>query len=306
MKKKKNEKKAHRIEILKNIFKYIAFTSSIIGVCIEVYNIVSVVLSGREGLVGHISYAAVFLLVLAISLIAILFNRNDLSIFAKTQKMVSHNKEVMHGLRDDFFIAQGIIQTTQDPRRRLEAVINMLLPVVGKMSETLKSVTGADVRVCVKIIHAEKYDDNSTEYSIRTICRNEHRNTNVARAEYDVSDMAICENTDFSVIMNGLQDYFHVDDLYKYSENNVYRNSTHGWEDRYRSAMVFPIRLNIEKTHKTNKYDLMGFVCVDSKFKTTFIGKIGSLCEDYCIGIADTLYVYMKRLFEIQKIEVTI
>lgn len=70
----------------------------------------------------------------------------------------------------------------------------------------------------------------------------------------------IKNNTDFSSLMENNSKFFFVSDLKKYSAFEIYKNENRNYLQRYNTTMVFPIR----KKGKDKKYDIIGFLCVDS------------------------------------------
>ena len=81
------------------------------------------------------------------------------------------------------------------------------------------------------------------------------------------------ENTDFDKIINGNEEYFYVTDLKKYKQTHEYRNSNEH-VDIYNGTIVVPIKIRNEYIHfsteKSNEYNLLGFLCVDSESNRAF------------------------------------
>lgn len=70
----------------------------------------------------------------------------------------------------------------------------------------------------------------------------------------------IKNNTDFKALIESNGKFFFVSDLKKFSAFKNYKNESKNYLQRYNTAMVFPIR----KKGKDKKYDIIGFLCVDS------------------------------------------
>lgn len=70
----------------------------------------------------------------------------------------------------------------------------------------------------------------------------------------------IKNNTDFRALTENNGKFFFVSDLKKYSAFYNYKNESQNYLQRYNTTMVFPIR----KKGKDKKYDIIGFLCVDS------------------------------------------
>jgi len=162
MDKDKNKKTAKiAYEYIKNLTKYIIFVVSVFGIIIELLHIFNALKIKYGGIFSYVMIW-IFFCAFIISLIGLIFNRYDFSVFAKTRKIIHSIKVTIHCLRDDFFEANRIIlssNSNNDKEKTIKAVIDMLLPVVNITSETLKDVTGADVRTCIKIIDKRVCED---------------------------------------------------------------------------------------------------------------------------------------------------
>lgn len=70
----------------------------------------------------------------------------------------------------------------------------------------------------------------------------------------------IKNNTDFRALIENNGKFFFVSDLKKYSAFTNYKKESKNYLQRYNTSIVFPIR----KKGKDKKYDIIGFLCVDS------------------------------------------
>jgi hypothetical protein len=70
----------------------------------------------------------------------------------------------------------------------------------------------------------------------------------------------IKNNTDYRSLIENNGKFFFVSDLKKYSAFTNYKNESKNYLQRYNTVIVFPIR----KKGRDKKYDIIGFLCVDS------------------------------------------
>jgi hypothetical protein len=70
------------------------------------------------------------------------------------------------------------------------------------------------------------------------------------------------------------------------------------WPLVYRSTLVWPIRKRDSRSEVNAQQHLLGFLCVDSRARGVFWRRY-----DFDTGaiVADALYVYMKRYFELHR-----
>lgn len=79
----------------------------------------------------------------------------------------------------------------------------------------------------------------------------------------------IKNNSDFYALVKNNGKFFFVSDLKKYSALKSYKNESTHYLQRYNTTMVFPIR----KKGKDKKYDIIGFLCMDSPQKLNNVKK---------------------------------
>lgn len=100
----------------------------------------------------------------------------------------------------------------------------------------------------------------------------------------------IKNNTDFRALIENKGKFFFVSDLKKYSVLKDYKSESKNYLQRYNTTMVFPIR----KKEKDKKYDIIGFLCVDSPQRLNNVRKneeVISLFET----TASVLYNFLKQ-----------
>lgn len=107
----------------------------------------------------------------------------------------------------------------------------------------------------------------------------------------------IKNNTDFSALIENKSKFFFVSDLKKYSALNGYKNESKNYLKHYTTTMVFPIR----RKEKDKKYDIIGFLCLDSSQTLNNVKKnqkVISLCKT----AASVYYDFLKQNKDNQEI----
>lgn len=103
--------------------------------------------------------------------------------------------------------------------------------------------------------------------------------------------------------MEGKEDYFAVPDLEEFQGKKGYKNSNAFWQKFYKTTIVAPIRIESQlinnqqqgASKKIDTYNILGFLCVDSKKVAAFKKPFGPLGVEFVKGIADALYIYLER-----------
>ncbi len=202
-----------------------------------------------------------------------------------------------HNLRDTFFDTKRLNETNILTIDYLtEKFISKVKDCVNYLSDTLSSLTGKEVNVCIKVFEPTKngnpYDENNAYIS--TLCRSS--NSQSTRTNKDKISKVI-DNTDFSIILfEGASEFYQVD-LNEYLKNNEYRNSNKLWKKQYKCTIVVPIRIGNKFLNggDDNMYDIMGFVCVDSNSIDTFTNYNILYYVDIVKSFSDALYKYFKQ-----------
>lgn len=165
------------------------------------------------------------------------------------------------------------------------------------------------VSVCIKKIVTDNImNNNFEEWGVATIARS--AGTKQDRYQLYSETPLISENSDFKIIISpkykdsvfSCLDLTKVDEEFidKYGEK--YKNSTLNYLDKYKSTIVAPIRIKINKANpiikpicnKDHQYHLVGFLCIDTEdiFKGDSI--LFNSGIELAKGFADALY----KLFE--------
>ena len=154
-----------------------------------------------------------------------------------------------------------------------ELSLSYLTDMVNKECEDIlellcrlfKRVTGERISACIKLI-ADDCQSTQTFYRSKNTQKNRENRVKNKNPKFS-------ENTDFDKIINGNEEYFYVTDLKKYKQTHEYRNSNEHI-DVYNGTIVVPIKIKNEfihfSTEKSNEYNLLGFLCVDSKSNRAF------------------------------------
>lgn len=178
--------------------------------------------------------------------------------------------------------------------------------VVNFLAEAITESSGFKTSACIKyfIPYAEDlgkesdiHDRKYINYELRTLCRS--ANSHPDRFTYD-SIQKTSENTALKRIMFENWDYFAVTDLFRFEKdyNEEYLNSNPNWQKYYRSTIVAPIRIRsdiIDITTEKDKYNILGFICVDSEYNQTFQDNELRDYVELVESFADIMYQYFDR-----------
>jgi len=222
--------------------------------------------------------------------------KNDRISLGKVYSKCFH--ELLHDIRnyleeDDYICKNQIYSNAFEYKKK---VTEISIALMNKLSARLTEAFGIDIRACVKLFGF--IDANYEKSMLMTLARNETDLNNMLREQY--KKIKVCENTDFEKIFQSTKDsdenaaFFFQEDLIKYSKKNEYKNSTKDWQKRYKTTIVMPIRyLRIDiKDIEEPSYDLLGFLCVDSKNTKAFSSGYTTFIIELLKGIADILYHY--------------
>lgn len=180
-----------------------------------------------------------------------------------------------------------------------------LTNILNALCNIMECYTGREIHSCIKIINCNNPNniidiDNAT---VSTFCRSKGSDD---RGDYEKrSDpIYIKKNTDFKEIVKNGKSYFYIQDLEKYDKylkkNNLgsYENSNTNYYSFYKSTIVMPIRIEIDKLYdisKTEKYNIIGFLCVDSLSTDAFLKKQEVFNCNIIRAFADTIYVLLSQ-----------
>lgn len=159
------------------------------------------------------------------------------------------------------------------------------------------------VSVCVKRIVTEKQmDQDFAKWKIETIARS--ASTKQSRNKNNRNPVLITDNSDFMIIISpdfedsvfSCMDLTKVKQEFQETYNEVYKNSTKDFLKYYKSTIVVPIRIQVDKMNCKIRdswvdginYHLVGFLCIDTE--DVFSG---------CVSLFDTGVELAKALADI-------
>lgn len=183
-----------------------------------------------------------------------------------------------------------------------------LVKILDCLCNIMQNYTGRDIKACIKIIN---YDNPNNQIDINkatvsTLCRSSN---STDRGDYEVDNepIYIKRNTDFREIVdetiNTGKPYFYVRDLGAYAKllkksNRKYENSNKDYMDYYTGTIVMPIRIETKKLYniqKKEKYDVIGFLCVDSTAPDAFMNGQEVFNCNIVRAFADNIYVLLGQ-----------
>lgn len=282
------------------IINTVAAISSIVGL------IISVATKDKMALVFYASTGIIVVSVLLTVLIVIKSNKNDK--MNEVNKYARGFHGILHLIRDSYGDLMEVMEdeTYNRPIQFRKYMTEKAMKMMDLLSKNLSEATGFKVRACIKtfdFIRDGEIDKNKMK--LITLARSGQSNVNNMIGEH-YKPIPLNENTDFEYIFNIDEGYieerihfFVVDDLVKYSRKHEYKNSNKKWKKYYTTTIVMPIRYLINPSEDGEKafpqYDIIGYLCVDSKKKNLFAIENRGFVIEYLKGIADILYVYLNE-----------
>ena len=98
------------------------------------------------------------------------------------------------------------------------------------------------------------------------------------------------------------KNYFYQNDLELFSkelekQGKHYKNSNPNWKNDYVGTIVVPIRIDTNNLYnkENGSFDLIGFLCVDSKSKNAFTVQQEAFNVGIMKSFADILYVLLSQ-----------
>lgn len=306
-----NESRVHCIQKIKSnvwifvkyfiaVLNTIAATASIIGLAISIFS------------KDNISTA--FFVSVGIIIIAVLFTIIAVIKSSKNDKMKELNKyaegfhDILHLTRDCY---GELMETVSDgtyvhPAAFRKYMTEHMMKIMDLLSRNLTEGTGCKVRACIKTFDFIKdKETNKSKMNLITLARSGVLNVNNMIDEH-YKKIPLEENTDFNYIFGIKEGYaeerkhfFIAHDLIKYSQEKEYENSNKKWKKLYRTTIVMPIRYLVipdgDEGEGEPEYDIIGYLCIDSKKKNLFSIEQRGFVLDYLKGVADILYVYLNE-----------
>ncbi len=207
-----------------------------------------------------------------------------------------------HNIRDEIADIDSSFDTVEDEKELNKAITLISKRIVDKLSDILAATTGCKIRACIKYFDKCYYEADISKMKIVTLCRS---NMSVHDSIHEQKEkININNNTDFKYIVCKKGSYFAHGNLQKFKKSkkdDEYENSNNDWKKLYNATIVCPIRLLVDN-EENDYYDLIGFLCVDTKNVKAFQGEIGDVCVDFVKAVSDILYVFYNKCLEYKDI----
>lgn len=282
------------------ILNTIAAMASIVGL------IISIVTKEKVAIVFYLS-AGIFIITVLLTILAVIKSgKNDK--LKEVNKYAKGFHDILHLIRDCYGDLMDAIDedTYNRPIVFRKYMTEKMMKMMDLLSINLSDATGHKVRACIKTFDFIRNGEiDKDKMKLITLARSGQSNVNNMISEHNIP-IPLNENTDFEFIFNINEGYveervhfFAVDNLIQFAKQNEYKNSDKRWKKYYTTTIVMPIRYlttpiddrTIEHTH----YDIIGYLCIDSKKKNLFSLENRGFIIEYLKGIADILYVYLNE-----------
>lgn len=237
--------------------------------------------------------------------------KQDYELFINKISNVTHN--LLHRVRNSIYYMEEAYENKQfEAVEDFEQYVTIeFLQLMDSLANSLSNILGTDIRACIKCLkYTATNEEDIKKMNLVTFARSGLKNIDEIMQEH-AQPIPIEENSDFSDIVdkqnnNRQRQYFYEKNLREYDrrlreQGRKYKNSNESWESDYITTIVCPIRLKTRAGSLNSamlKYDLIGFLCVDSLDENAFCGECSDFCLDLLKGMADIMYVYLARFNE--------
>lgn len=226
----------------------------------------------------------------------------------RMSKITKNMHYLLHNVRDTYFKIMLYHKIRRLSRQSLSEIYKLSLQgVMDNLCSTINAYTSREVHACIKLITSEDFDrkmdiNNAT---LVTFCRS--RNSEHKRSRYEENNRPIFlrENSDFYEVVSPEfeKTHFYQGDLIAYDEEKKkngerYKNSNPDWAEFYRGTIVVPIRIERDKLYhieENDAYDIIGFLCVDSKSTDAFTKSMENYLVDMMYAYADVIYILLGQ-----------
>lgn len=238
-------------------------------------------------------------------------SKRDYENFVTKISGLTHN--LLHRVRNSIYYMEDAYNNKQfETARDFEQYVTLeILQLVDSLAIELSKIIGSDIRACIKCLkYTALNEEDINKMNLVTFARSGLKNIDEIMQEH-LQPISIEENTDFSDIVQYSENsrqrqYFYEKNLKDFDEKlkkegKQYKNSNIAWVNDYITTIVCPIRLRRRTSNSEEamlKYDLIGFLCVDSLNEEAFCNEYSDFCFDLLKGMADILYVYLDRFIE--------
>ncbi|MCI8519736.1 MAG: hypothetical protein HFJ51_06885 [Clostridia bacterium] len=261
------------------------------------------------GLIGAGAFYTLLGIILLISIIVIiLFIRKNI----KRKIQIAHSQMVMCDKCEDIYFK--MIKNYKSGGMKAEqfshVILDELKEFLNQVSEMFTLITGKEIYSTLRFLETKKTINKSNVIMLQ-YSKNCERNRieefrKILRGE--IKNLKVVErNTDFYEIIGDNREnrdpYFYEKDLKKYDKNlkkshkKGYKNTTENWEQYYLGRVVVPIRAPNERlffNDKTEGYDIIGFLTIDSKSKYAFSNK--AHLKNFNLSILETYSAYLYMI----------
>ena len=241
-----------------------------------------------------------------------LSTKNDRVSLGKIYSKCFH--ELMHNIRnmledDDLIQLRAPYNSSATYR---DHVTEQSIKLMNELSSHLTEAFHIDVRACIKLFDfispnaVKPYDVNcpiTQDFNVLTFARSNMELNEMKREQH--RKIPVKHNTDFEYIFYhkgiGTKEnpaFFFKQNLIKFAKEEAkqgrkYKNSTLDWKKKYRTTIVMPIRyLKDPDDDNPPRYDLLGYLCVDSMNTKAFSSGYTTFILELLKGLADILYHY--------------
>ncbi len=230
----------------------------------------------------------------------LLIRSEKFSVFEQSKKFASGFHEILHCLRDHSKELDDLAKRHERMNRDdfISKITADCIDIMNRLSTILTQTTGVHVRSCIKLMDFVKNGEkNPRNINLITFARSGKDGLNACLKEQS-KIIKVSENTDFEKIYfideeyeEDRKHYFYSKDLTK---ENEYINSDPKWQKKYCTTIVMPMRYLVECTEEKAVYDIVGFLCVDSKTKGAFEKQNIYFTIEFLKGISDIMYSYLN------------
>ncbi len=177
-----------------------------------------------------------------------------------------------------------------------DAFVTSVKIALGHLAEMYGIATSAPCRVTLKVVYQPPRRPDRRDFAVKTVCRSSGEAGGQSPSGIDW----INDNTDFRKIFTGGQPLFFCNDL---PSEPGYRNS-HLTDEMvaagtypYLATIVWPVRGRGDRVSQVDRWDVIGFLCVDSTRSDVFDREIDVVPGEAC---AHALYSGLLRFRENQ------
>lgn len=217
---------------------------------------------------------------------------------------VTYHK-LTHDSRDLYFDIMRNHKEKIDNVRNLTMLYqNRLSTILNYLCNIMEKYCGQKISACIKLI--TQTDSKLEDLTLSTFCRSNTSDTN--RGTYEISTpIRVVDNTDFLYIVNPNNDYnlnyFYQGDLKEFEKALIkngksYNNTNKNWANDYIGTIVCPIQIENRRLYNSTKedsYNLIGFLCIDSKSSSAFTNKQEQFNVDIVKSFADIIYILLSQ-----------